>query len=156
MEGAARKLAALFFAMGFLDNLENDLKAMESLEERSSTQRRPSADQDRARSRAVQPHAEQLRQSTFVKELLDRVVVLAHELRTKVYINWAGNALRLDAREHRMELQPTPNGIVAVFWNSQQETGREPVDLGGDPEKLARRFLSRIEPRAKTASVEDS
>lgn len=119
-------------------------------------QRHPAAEQDRARARAVQPYAEQLRQSTFVKELLDRVVVLAHELRTKVYINWAGNALRLDAREHRMELQPTPEGIVAVFWANQQETGREPVDLGGDAQKLARRFLSSVEARAKTAAVEDS
>ena len=140
--------------MSFLDNLESNLKALESREERSSVRKQPS-ERDRSKARAVQPYAEQLRNSPFTKQLLDSAVALAHRVRTKVYIGWAGNCLRLDAREHRLELQPTPGGIVAVFSSAGVESGREAVDLRGDPEKLARAFVNRIEVTAPVAAAEE-
>lgn len=130
--------------MSFLDNLENNLKALESREERGAARPSAAAEADRKRARAAQPYAEQLRSSAFTKALMDQAVTQAHALRTKVYINWAGNALRLDARDQRLELQPTPDGIEAVFTSNQQVSGREPVSLDGDAADLARRFLARL------------
>jgi len=132
--------------MSYLDNLENNLKALESRDERTTASRkRP--EQDRKQANASQPYAEKLRNSEFTKNLLDRAVHLAHGMRTKVYISWSGNALRLDARERRLELQPTPEGIFAVFSAGYDVTGRKKVDLNGDPEQLAKEFLNSI-PRA--------
>jgi hypothetical protein len=139
--------------MSFLDNLENNLKALESREERVPGPKRR-AEQDRNRAQAAQPYVEQLRNGRFTRELLDRVVTMAHELRTKVYINWSGNSLRLDAREHRLELQPTPEGVFAVFSTGYDVTGREKVDLKGDPAKLAQAFLSPFQRAAKHAASE--
>jgi hypothetical protein len=129
--------------MSFLDNLENNLKTLEGREERTSPSK-PRAEVERVRANAVRPHAEQLRNGAFTKNLLDRVVMLAHGLRTKVYINWSGNSLRLDARDRRLELQPTPEGIFAVFSSGYDVIGREKVDLTGDPEALAQKFMKSI------------
>jgi hypothetical protein len=132
--------------MSYLDNLENNLKALESREERTPAgKKRPEADRNRAK--ATQPFADQLRNGDFTKKLLDRVVQLAHGMRTKVYISWSGNSLRLDARERRLELQPTPEGVVAVFSSGYDVTARNKIDLNGDPEVLAKDFLNSI-PRA--------
>ncbi len=142
--------------MSFVDNLENNLKALESREERDPARdaRERKAAQNRGRS--VQPNAEALRNSAFTKELLDHVVRMAHGLRTKVYISWSGNCLRLDAREHRLELQPTPEGIDAVYLTNQRETAREQIKLEGSPEKLARKWLDGVGPRPRPeASPED-
>jgi len=130
--------------MSFLDNLENNLKALESRDERASVRPSAAAEADKKRARATQPYAEQLRSSAFTKALMDQTVTQAHALRTKVYINWSGNALRLDARDHRLELQPTPDGIQAVFSSGLDVIGREPVSLDGDAADLARRFLARL------------
>ncbi len=132
--------------MSYLDNLENNLKALESREERGSgSRKRPEVDRNRAK--AAQPYAEQLRNSEFTKKLLDRVVQLAHAMRTKVYISWSGNALRLDARAQRLELQPTAEGIYAVFSSGLDVTARKKIDLSRNPEELAQDFLNSI-PRA--------
>ena len=129
--------------MSYLDNLENNLKALESREERTSAgKKRPEADRNRVK--ATQPFADQLRNGEFTKKLLDRVVHLAHGMRTKVYISWSGNSLRLDARERRLELQPTPEGVFAVFSTGLDVTARKTIDLNGDPEVLAKDFLNSI------------
>jgi hypothetical protein len=129
--------------MSYLDNLENNLKALESREERTpAAKKRPEADRNRAR--ATQPFADQLRNGDFTKKLLDRVVHLAHGMRTKVYISWSGNSLRLDARERRLELQPTPEGVFAVFSSGYDVTARNKIDLNGNPEVLAKDFLNSI------------
>jgi hypothetical protein len=134
--------------MSYLDNLENNLKALESREERTPASKKKS-DADRNRAKATQPFAEQLRNGDFTKKLLDHVVQLAHAVRTKVYISWSGNSLRLDARDRRLELQPTPDGVFAVFSAGYDVTARNKIDLNGDPELLAKDFLNSI-PRAAT------
>src|SRR5438270_4708367 len=56
--------------MSYLDNLENNLKALESRDERTTASRkRP--EQDRKQANASQPYAEKLRNSEFTKNLLD-------------------------------------------------------------------------------------
>jgi hypothetical protein len=50
--------------------------------------------------------------------------------------------LLLQARERRLELRPTPAGVVAVFFEDGEQVNSEPVDLKQDSAKaLAERWL---------------
>ena len=104
--------------MSFSDNLENNLKNLESHDELDaaggarSQQRRQA---HRATVLATAPQAEKLRNGKFTAGLLTHVTRIGHGLRTKVNIIWLGNTLRLQAREHRLELHATPDGVMAHF-----------------------------------------
>jgi hypothetical protein len=129
--------------MSFLDNLENNLKTLESQDEAAAnkTRERQQRETDRARSLAVAPWAEKLKQSTFAVELLKKATVAGHSLRTKVYISWIGSTLRLEAKERKLELRPTSDGVVAVVLENNSELMTQPVELGGDPESLVKELL---------------
>lgn len=128
--------------MGFLDNLESSLKSLEGNQERdNAAQDRQRRNDERARSLAIAPNAEALKKSPFVNELLMQAVRIGHGQRTKVNMVWIGPVLRLDARESRLELQPTPEGIVAVISKEGEEVSRRPVDLSGDAGELASDWL---------------
>lgn len=136
--------------MSFLDNLENTLKNAESRTERdpASTRRnQKQSEAERARARSVQPLADELRNGKFTSELLNEVTRISHGLRTKVYITWIGPKLRLDARDHRLELEPTPDGIIARTYNGRKETGSQSVDLKKSPKSLAEKWLATVGPR---------
>jgi len=128
--------------MSFLDNLENNLKALESRDEkgadRSDRQRR---DAERAQAIAAAPWAEKLKQSPFTQELLGHVTRLGHQMRAKVYITWLGQTLRLEARGRKLELRPTPDSVVAAFIENNEEVRTQPVNLEGKPEELAQQWL---------------
>jgi len=132
--------------MSFLDNLENNLKALEKQEERDPEkvrrdQQRREADRTAALLRA--PHAEALRTSPFTSELLTQCRAIGHGLRVLVQFTWLGESLRLDAKEKRMDLTPTTEGIAAVLSLSGQEIGREIIDPKvEDAAALARRWLT--------------
>ena len=132
--------------MSFLDNLENNLKALENREERDPEkvrrdQHRREADRAAALLRA--PHAEALRTSPFTSELLTQCRAIGHGLRVLVQFTWLGESLRLDAREKRMDLTPTAEGIAAVLSVNGQEIGREIIDPKvEDAAALARRWLT--------------
>jgi hypothetical protein len=128
--------------MGFLDNLESDLKNLEKSNEReSSAGERSRRERERAQAVAAGPFAEELKNSAFTMGLLDHATRIGFGQRMKVNITWLGTTLRLDARERRLELKPTPSGVVAVFSESGEELSTTPVDLKSDPEKLARYWL---------------
>lgn len=129
--------------MSFLDNLENNLKSLESREEgnASAEQQRRSRERDRAEAQAAAPHAEELKKGPFTAELLKQAARVGFEKRTKVHIAWIGSALRLEARERRVELRPTASGVQAVCIDNGQETRNEPLDLKGDAEKFVRDWL---------------
>lgn len=135
--------------MSFLDNLESSLKNMESREERGAAREGEHArrEADRARARAVGPLAEQLRRGPFTTELLNEVTRIAHGLRTKVHIVWVDGTLRLEAREHRLELRPTPDGVKAQFLVNKEPAGHEIVDLDGPAKPLAEKWLAMVGPR---------
>jgi hypothetical protein len=60
-----------------------------------------------------------------------------------VHVAWLGSNLRLEARERRLELRPTPEGIVAVYFDeNNRETRTEALDLNGSPENLLREWLA--------------
>jgi hypothetical protein len=130
--------------MSFLDNLENNLKSLESAEEgrEAADRQRRSRELERAAAQAVAPWADELKESPFTGELLKQAARVGFAMRVKVHIAWLGSTLRLEARERRLELRPTPTGIVAAYIEDQRETRAEPLDLAGNPEDLVRAWLA--------------
>ena len=132
--------------MSFLDNLENNLKALESRDEKDPEKiRRDQARQDAERNaaRARAPFAEALKKSAFTSELLTHCRAVGQKQRVLVRFTWLGENLRLDANTKRMELTPTSEGIVAVFSADGAEVKREPVNVEkDDAAALAREWLT--------------
>jgi hypothetical protein len=132
--------------MSYLDNLENNLKALESREEKDPEklkrdQERREADRNAALQRA--PHVDALKNSAFTSELLTQCRTIGHGQRVLVRFTWIDETLRLDAKEKRMELIPTPQGIAVVFSVDGVETGRTIADpQTDDPAALAGTWLS--------------
>jgi hypothetical protein len=143
--------------VSFLDNLESNLKSLESQEERGEQKGRDQKrrDADRARARASADYAEQLRKGPYTAELLKQVTRLGFATRTKAQMAWLGTTLRLEARGHRLELRPTPQGVVAAFFENNAEARTEPVDLSGNPETLARKWLDSLPPLPPPAPASD-
>ena len=130
--------------MSFLDSLENNLKSLENQEERDparAAEIRQQREDAKARALAAAPNAEELRAGKFTAALLDHATRIGHSQRTKVQITWIDTTLRLQAKERRLDLQPTPEGVNAVFSDGAVETGSRAIDLHGDPEALAREWL---------------
>jgi len=127
--------------MSFLDNLEGNLKNLESRDEKESQRDHERREAESNAARAAAPYAEQLRDSAFTKELLNHATRLGFANRVKVHITWLGTTLRLEARDKKLELRPTPEGVSAVFVENGREVRTQPVDLRGDPERLAREWL---------------
>jgi len=129
--------------MGFLDNLEDTLKNAERGAEREDEK---SANLSRAAeleaARAAAPNAEALKKGQWTQDLLTRCVTMGHSQRMRVGMAWIGTTLRLDAREKRLDLQPTADGIIAIYSIDGAETAREPVDLHSNPAALAEKWLA--------------
>ena len=134
--------------MSFLDNLENNLKALENREERDPEKIKREQDRreaDRAAALARAPHWEALKNSPFTSDLLTECRAIGRGQRVLVQFTWLGETLRLDARTKRMELIPAPDGIVAKFFAEGVETGQAKVDPQTDDAKaLAERWLTDI------------
>jgi hypothetical protein len=132
--------------MSYSDNLENNLKALENQEERDpeKVQRdreRREAERNAALLRA--PHVDALKSSPFTSELLTQCRAIGHGLRVLVRFTWIGETLRLDAGTKRLELTPSPQGIVAIFSVDGAETNRSAVNPEtDDAAALVRRWLT--------------
>jgi hypothetical protein len=127
--------------MGFLDNLENSLKNLESRDESDGQRDRERREAESNAARAAAPYADLLRDSPFTAGLLEHATRLGFAKRMKVHIAWLGTTLRLEAREKKLELRPTPEGIVAVFIENGCEVRNKSVELDAKPENLAREWL---------------
>ncbi|HWY49536.1 MAG TPA: hypothetical protein VNX70_19265 [Bryobacteraceae bacterium] len=131
--------------MSFLDNLENNLKALESRDERDpAALARAAAAREAARSVALQiaPHAEALRNGPFKDGLLSACRDIGHRSRILVRPVWVDSTLRLEAGSKKLELRPTPGGVLAVFFDEGRELESTPIDLSSDPVKLAEKWLA--------------
>jgi hypothetical protein len=140
--------------MSFSDNLENNLKSLESIEERdpaSATRNERQRQSQRAHILAAAPYTEKLRSGKFTSGLLTHATRIGHGLRTKVNIIWMGPSLRLEARHHRLELRPAPEGVMAHFLVDGNEIKKQKVDLNGNPEQLAKEWLDIVGPRPAPA-----
>ncbi|HEX4167062.1 MAG TPA: hypothetical protein VHZ55_16480, partial [Bryobacteraceae bacterium] len=91
---------------------------------------------------AVAPWAAKLKDSVFTKQLFDKAAMAGHKIRTKIYMAWLENTLRLEAREKRFDLRPTPEGIVADFETLDGRHVLKAVDLESDPQALVDEWLS--------------
>jgi hypothetical protein len=130
--------------MSFLDNLESNLKALESREERDpEALAREAAAREAARSVALEiaPHAEAMRNGPFLNGLLTACREIGHSKRILVRAVWVNSTFRLEAGVKKLELRPTPSGVVAVFLVEGREQESAPVDLSSDPVKLAEKWL---------------
>ena len=127
--------------MSFLDNLENSLKNLESREERDPGEHLRKED-ERVRARAAAPWAEKLKTSEYTQRLFEQAAIAGHRIRTKIYMAWIESTLRLEARERRLELRPTPDGITAFMIEPEGSTQTLPVDLNGSPEELLEKWLA--------------
>ena len=129
--------------MSFLDNLESNLKNLESSEEGKEDKGRQqrARESERASARAVAPFAEELKKSPYTAELLKQAARVGHSLRIKVHVAWLGTTLRLEARERRLELRPASDGVVAVYLEGNVETRSHALSLEGSAEQLVRDWL---------------
>jgi hypothetical protein len=108
---------------------------------RRARKKKRARENERARARAEAPFAEELKKSPYTAELLKHATRIGHSLRMKVHFAWLGATLRLEARERRLELRPTPDGVVAVYLEGHRETRSQPLDLTGNAEQLVRDWL---------------
>ena len=129
--------------MGFLDNLEDTLKNAERGAERDDEK---TSNVSRAAElealRAAAPNAAVLKTGQWTQDLLTQCVTIGHGMRIRVGMAWLGTTLRLEAREKRLDLQPTAAGIDAIYSVDGTEIRREPVDLNADPGTFARNWLA--------------
>jgi hypothetical protein len=130
--------------MSFLDNLESSLKNLESNEERAADVQREAKNRasEKAKALAAAPFAEALKTGPFAHDFLIHATRIGFAQRTKVQPTWLGTTLRLQARDRRLELRPTPEGVRAHFFEDQEEKGSELIDLNGSAEELAKRWLA--------------
>jgi len=126
--------------MDFLDNLENSLKNLEQQQERDPN---AAARQMEARRLAseIAPWADALKKSAYVQSLFEKAAVAGHRLRSKIYMAWLENTLRLEAKGRWCEIRPTASGIQYEFVSADGSTLAEPLDLSSDPDTLLGRWL---------------
>ena len=134
--------------MSFLDNLENNLKAMESREEIDpEALKRQQAQRAAERSEALRraPFELALKESAFAGDLIAACRRLGHAKRSMVRPTWLDSMLRLEARidgvDQRLELRPTGDGVQAVFLREGEEVSSEAVDLNASAAELAARYI---------------
>ena len=87
------------------------------------------------------PVVDALKSGPFTGALLTACRTIGHASRTLVRFTWLEDVLRLEAKEKRLELHPSAEGVRAIFFVNGEQTASEPLDLGGDAEALARRWL---------------
>src|SRR5260370_38153182 len=109
--------------MSLLDNLENSLKSLESSEQGKEDAERAqrTREQERTQAQAVAPFAEQLKQSPYTAELLKQAARVGFSLRTKIHMAWLGSTLRLEARDKRLEVRPTAQGLSPGYLENSRE-----------------------------------
>jgi hypothetical protein len=134
--------------MSFLDNLENNLKALESREE-GGLDEGNRRELEKARAKASAPWAERLKQAPWTQNLMQQATRAGYQRRIKVNLAWIGTTLRLEARGHRLELRPQPDGIAAVFLRGTEESKTGAVDLKKDPRKLVAEWMAILDLQKK-------
>ncbi len=134
--------------MSFLDNLESNLKALEGRDEGLDDARR--RESERERVMAAAPWADRLKHEPYAEALMREATLAGRERRMKVNLAWIGTTLRLEARGHRLELRPTPGGVVAVFLREAEETRSQPVDLADHPRQLAAEWMAVVDATARS------
>lgn len=129
--------------MSFLDNLENNLKALESLEQGGLDDSRKH-EAARERALAVAPWAEKLKTGTYIQALMRDLTRMGFARRMKVNFIWMGTTLRAEALNERLELEPTATGVEALFAGR-----RVPVNLDEKPDLLIHEWVEILDRRKR-------
>lgn len=140
--------------MSFLDNLENNLKALEGRDE-GGIDERARRDADLKQAKAAAPWADKLKSSSWTKNLMGIATRAGYERRIKVNLIWIGTSLRLEARGQRLELRPVPDGVRAVFQRAtnteannaapNEESRVEIINLEEDPRQLVNDWMTLVD-----------
>jgi hypothetical protein len=85
----------------------------------------------------IAPHAEALRNGPFKDGLLAACRNIGHRRRILVRPVWVDSTLRLEAGAHKLELRPTPDGVLAVFFDGDTQQEGTPIDISSVPVQLA-------------------
>jgi hypothetical protein len=139
--------------MSFLDSLENSLKALEGTEQ-SGLDEHKRKDSERRRAAASAPWAERLKNSPYTQALMQQATRAGYQIRTNVNFLWIGTTLRLEGRNHRMELRPTPEGIDVVYLKGGVELNQQRIDLNGKPEDVLPAWMAMLEVQKKEDDAE--
>ncbi len=134
--------------MSFLDNLENNLKALEGRDE-GGVDNGARRDRERAAARASAKAADWLKNGPWTKQLMQQVTHAGFQRRIKVNLVWVGTTLRLEARGHRLEFRPMPGGVNAVFARGIDDLETESVDLNAAPTALINKWMALLEVQKK-------
>jgi hypothetical protein len=134
--------------MSFLDNLENNLKALESREQ-GGLDESNKRDSEKKRAQAEAPWADRLKKDPWTASLMQRATRAGFERRTKVHLIWVGTTLRMEARGQRLELRPGADGVAAVYLKGAETVKQERIDLTGDPAKLIAGWMALVEAQKK-------
>jgi hypothetical protein len=139
--------------MSFLDNLENNLKALESREQGGLDEgnQREAA---KKRAQLEAPWADRLKKDPWTASLMQRATRAGFERRTKVHLIWVGTTLRMEARGQRLELRPAADGVSAVYLRGTEPVKQEKLDLTGDPAKLIAGWMVLVEEQKKKDDAE--
>lgn len=128
--------------MSFLDNLESNLKSLESSTEREDgSGAKGRRDADRASRVALQPFVEKLRKSSFTDQLLRAAHQESFRIRARISVVWIGDILRFELPGKRLELRPTPQGVLAVSTLNGVTGASAPVDFESDASELLKGWL---------------
>ena len=134
--------------MSFLDNLENNLKALES-RDTGGISDSVSREQERTRAKAEAPWAERLKNDPWTRQLMQQMTRAGFQRRTKVNLSWMGTTLRMEARGQKLELRPGANGIDAVYLRGLNEFQRERIDFKDTPDRLVASWMTLVEVQKK-------
>jgi len=128
--------------MSFLDNLESNLKDLESREERDAGAKKR-RDSERASALAAAPWAEKLKNGPYAQDVLKAAAQIGFQTRSKIHVTWLDTTLKLEVKDRRLEFRPTPEGVVAVFLEKGKEEKRVPVDLTGSGSELVQEWFGK-------------
>jgi hypothetical protein len=134
--------------MSFLDNLENNLKALESREQGGLEDQR-GREAEKNRAKAAAPWADKLKRDPWTQTLMQISTRAGFQRRIKVNLIWIGTMLRLEAVGHRLEFRPYADGIRVVFMQGMQELEVRSVDLAANPAKLIEEWMVTLEAQKK-------
>jgi hypothetical protein len=134
--------------MSFLDNLENNLKALEGLEQ-GGIDDGNKREAVKRRALLEKPWADRLKSDPWTAKLMQLATRAGFERRTKVHLIWIGTTLRMEARGQRLELRPMVNGVEAVFLKGAEVLRRQPIDLVLEPSALIAEWMLAVETQKK-------
>lgn len=138
--------------MSFLDNLENNLKALEGRED-GGIDERARRDADLKQAKAAAPWADKLKNCSWTKNLMGQATRAGFQRRIKVNLIWIGTMLRLEARGLRLELRPVTDGVQCVCLPAGDAMPEQMLDLEGDPSQLVNDWMSLVDAQVVTATL---